>query len=143
MIHIPIKLLNDNAKMPEYANAGDAGADLFSTEGVSLPSGRRKLVKTGIAIELPYGYVGLIHPRSGLANKYGLSVVNAPGTIDSGYRGEIMVNLINLGDELVVLRAGTAIAQLVIQQVEQAAFIKNEKLKDSDRGENGHGSTGM
>ena len=143
MIHIPIKLLNENARVPEYANAGDAGADLFSTEDISLPSGRRKLVKTGIAIELPYGYVGLIHPRSGLANKHGLSVVNAPGTIDSGYRGEIMVNLINLGDELIVLRAGTAIAQLIVQQVEHAAFIKNENLKNSDRGENGHGSTGM
>lgn len=139
---IKIKKFAANAVVPQYAKHGDAGADLCSIEPVILPAGERTLVKTGIGVEIPLGYVGLVHPRSGLATK-GVSIVNAPGTIDSGYRGEIMVNLINLSNNTVVLNRGDRIAQLVIQAVEQAVFELTDELSESERGIGGHGSTGM
>ena len=107
-----------------------------------VPAHGRVLVPTGVSIALPDGYVGLVHPRSGLAHKHGITVLNTPGTVDAGYRGEIAVNLYNSTDTDFEVEVGDRIAQLVIQQVERAKFIKVERLPESDRGEGGHGSTG-
>ena len=127
-----------------YAHAGDASADLTAAEDVTLRPFERVLVPTGIAIALPAGYVGLVHPRSGLAVKQGVTVLNAPGTIDAGYRGEIKVPLINLDPEhTVVFHAGDRIAQLVIQRYVEATFVPAEVLPGSDRAERGFGSTGV
>ncbi len=132
------------AQLPAFAHDTDAGADLTSIEDISLAPGERMLVRTGLSIALPTGYVGLVHPRSGLAAKSGLSIVNAPGTIDAGYRGEILVNLINLDrSETVELPAGSRIAQLVIQQCETPTFTQTHQHDETDRGLNGHGSTGV
>lgn len=128
--------------MPSYAQPGDAGADLRSRVATVVQARGRVLVPTGVSIALPDGYVGLVHPRSGLAHKHGITVLNTPGTVDAGYRGEIAVNLYNSSDEDFAIEPGDRIAQLVIQQVERAHFIEVEKLPDSDRGEGGHGSTG-
>jgi len=129
--------------LPTYAKPGDAGADLVTTIDVTLAPGERKVVPTGISIALPAGYVALVHPRSGLALKHGVSVVNAPGTVDAGYRGEIQVILINHDPHHSVSFAqGDRIAQLVIQRVERAVFHEVERLPGSDRGEGGFGSTG-
>ncbi|GGR40616.1 hypothetical protein GCM10010197_02050 [Nocardioides luteus] len=128
---------------PAYAHPGDAGADLRTTVDVTLKPGERALVPTGIAMALPEGYVGLVHPRSGLAAKHGLSIVNAPGTVDAGYRGEVKVALVNLDPvEAIELRRGDRIAQLVIQRVEQARFVEVSELPGSVRGDGGYGSTG-
>ncbi len=129
--------------IPKYARPGDAGADLIANENVQLAPRSRKLVKTGTWIEMPDGYVGLIHPRSGLALKQGITVLNTPGTIDSGYRGEIGVILYNSTDELVELDRGTRIAQMVFQKFETADFEVVDALTDSDRGDGGFGSTGV
>lgn len=127
-----------------YAHAGDAGADLSASEEVTLRPFERKLVPTGVAIALPAGYVGLVHPRSGLASKQGVTVVNAPGTIDAGYRGEIKVALVNLDPEhTAVFHPGDRIAQLVIQRYVQAVFVPADRLPGSDRAERGFGSTGI
>ena len=127
-----------------YAVAGDAGADLRSSVDVELRPFQRALVPTGVAIALPAGYVGLVHPRSGLAVKHGVTVLNAPGTIDSGYRGEIKVPLINLDPECTVtFHPGDRIAQLVIERYVQARFIPADRLPGSDRAERGFGSTGV
>ena len=127
-----------------YAHAGDAGADLRTTEEVTLKPFQRALVPTGVAIALPAGYVALVHPRSGLAVKQGVTVPNAPGTIDAGYRGEIKVPLINLDPEhTVTFHPGDRIAQLVIQRYVEAKFIEAETLPGSDRAERGFGSTGV
>jgi len=143
-IVIPITKLHENAVIPSYAHLTDAGADLVSVEDALLQPGQRALIPTGIAISIPTGFVGLVHPRSGLAVKNGVALVNAPGTIDSGYRGEIKVCLINLDPALPVeLPAGSRIAQLVIQRVEFATFVEVTKLDDSDRGTGGFGSTGI
>lgn len=129
--------------MPAYALPGDAGADLSIAEDVELAPGQRALVGTGIAIALPTGYAGFVHPRSGLAARSGVTLVNAPGTIDSGYRGEIKVNLINLDPcTTVSLRRGDRVAQLVIQPVATALFRESPDLAESARGSGGHGSTG-
>lgn len=129
--------------MPSYAKAGDAGADLVTTSGAVIEPGERVVLGTGIAIALPIGYAGFVHPRSGLAARAGLSVVNTPGTIDSGYRGEIKVCLINHDPrEPIVLTRGDRIAQLVIQRVEHAEFVEVDDLGASDRGDGGYGSTG-
>ena len=126
-----------------YAHDGDAGADLHATVDVQLQPGERALVPTGVAIALPTGYVGLVHPRSGLAARHGITVVNAPGTVDSGYRGEILVNLVNLDpSEPFTVRVGDRIAQLVMQEYLHADFAVTDSLPGSDRGETGHGSTG-
>lgn len=127
---------------PSYAKPGDAGADLRAFEELVLLAGERALVRTGIRVAMPDGYVGLVHPRSGLAVKHGITVLNAPGTIDAGYRGEIMVPLLNTsGDDFPISR-GDRIAQLIFQKVEIARFIQVETLPESSRGETGFGSSG-
>jgi dUTP pyrophosphatase len=142
-VQVSILRLDPDLPLPSYAHPGDAGADLCAREDVVLEPGERKLVPTGIAMVLPDGYVGLVHPRSGLAHRSGLSIVNAPGTIDAGYRGEVAVCLVNLDPVTPIkLRRGDRIAQLVIQQVATAAFVEVEELPDSSRGAGGHGSTG-
>ncbi|GAA3038269.1 dUTP diphosphatase [Actinokineospora globicatena] len=129
--------------IPAYARPGDAGADLVTTSDVVIAPGERVLVGTGVAIALPAGYAGFVHPRSGLAARLGLSVVNTPGTIDAGYRGEIKVCLINHDPrEPIALRRGDRIAQLVVQRVEHAVFREVDELGSSQRGDGGYGSTG-
>jgi len=140
---VEVELLTSEAKLPSYAHFGDAGADLYSVENVIIFPGERKLIGTGIALAIPVGFVGLIHPRSGLAAKSGITVLNAPGTIDSGYRGEVKINLINHGEESFTVLAGDRIAQLVIQEVIRAKFVKAETLVSTERGTGGHGSTGV
>jgi dUTP pyrophosphatase len=143
-VTIEFKLLHELAHVPKYAHDGDAGADLVCIEDVTLAPGERLLVSTGVAIALPEGYVGLVHPRSGLANKHGIGIVNTPGTIDSGYRGELKICLINLDPtETANLPAGSRIAQLVIQEVTTADFVQVQELDDTQRSENGFGSTGI
>ena len=143
-IDVQLTLMHPLACLPHYAHHNDAGADLTSVEDVTLEPGQRALVRTGIAIALPDHLVALVHPRSGLALKYGIGMVNAPGTIDAGYRGEIKVLLINHDrHEAVTLTAGTRIAQLVIQEVVRPNFLTVEVLPESSRSENGFGSTGM
>lgn len=135
--------LLDEVALPSYAHPGDAGADLVTTQDVELGPLERKLVPTGVSIALPNGYAAFIHPRSGLAAKHGLTIVNAPGTVDAGYRGEIKVALYNSDPHTpIVLARGDRIAQLVIQQVARARFIQAERLPGSDRGEGGFGSSG-
>lgn len=138
-----LQRLDDSLPVPRYAHSWDAGADLAASEDLTLAPGERALVGTGIAIALPSGYAAFIHPRSGLALRHGLSVVNTPGTIDAGYRGEIKVCLINTDPrETIHLKRGDLIAQMVIQRVYQARFEIAEQLPSSDRGEGGYGSTG-
>lgn len=125
------------------AHAGDAGADLYAAQDVTLQPGERALVGTGIAIALPIGTVGLIHPRSGLAAKHGLTVVNSPGTIDAEYRGELKVCLLNTDlREPIEITRGMRIAQLVVQRVELVEFAEVDELEDTARGAGGYGSTG-
>jgi dUTP pyrophosphatase len=143
LTEVLIRRLDPEVPLPSYAHPGDAGVDLVTTSDVTLKPGERALVRTGIAIALQEGFAAFIHPRSGLADAHGVTTVNAPGTIDAGYRGEIQVNLVNLDrDAPVTLRRGDRIAQLVIQRVEKARFVEVETLPDSARGEGGHGSTG-
>ena len=140
---VAVRRLHPAAVLPAYAKAGDAGADLHAVGAVHLAPGERALVPTGIALALPEGWVGLVHPRSGLAARHGVTVVNAPGTVDSGYRGEILVNLVNLDPrEAFHVAVGDRVAQLVIQQVAAGAFHEVDSLPESDRGETGHGSSG-
>ena len=142
-IDILVTKLVSDAVIPTYAKPGDAGADLYSISDVILKPGERALVKTGIAIALPDGFVGLVHPRSGLALKNGISVVNTPGTIDSGYRGEIGVVLINHDlTESFSVKVGDRIAQLVIQKFETGVFKTVSELPTSERASGGYGSTG-
>lgn len=128
---------------PVYAKPGDAGCDLRSTQSLILPAGERALVKTGVRIAMPAGYVGLVHPRSGLAAKHGITVLNTPGTVDSGYRGELMVTLYNSSNEDFKIEAGDRIAQLVFQRYETARFIPVTELPESSRGDSGFGSSGV
>jgi len=142
---LPVLLqrLDPELPAPEYAHAGDAGADLYARSEVSLAPGERAVVPTGVAIALPDGYAAFAHPRSGLAARCGVALVNAPGTIDAGYRGEVQVVLVNLDPrETVVLRRGERVAQLVFQRVERARFIEVERLPGSSRGARGFGSSG-
>ncbi|GAA5116377.1 dUTP diphosphatase [Pseudonocardia adelaidensis] len=142
-VEVLITRLDPGLPAPSYARAGDAGADLHCTADVVLAPGERAMVGTGVAIALPRGYAGFVHPRSGLAARAGLSIVNAPGTVDAGYRGEILVCLINLDPrEELRLRRGDRIAQLVVQKVEHARFVEVGELPASERGAGGHGSTG-
>ncbi len=135
--------LDDALPAPAYAHPGDAGADLVARQDVTIPPQGRVTVPTGVAIALPDGYAAFVHPRSGLAARHGLTIVNAPGTVDAGYRGEIAVTLLNTDVEAPVeLRRGDRIAQLVIQRVERARFVEVEALPGSDRGEGGFGSSG-
>ena len=127
---------------PVYAKPGDAGADLKSTENYTIPAGGRQLVNTGVRIAMPDGVVGLVHPRSGLAAKHGITVLNSPGTVDAGYRGEIMVTLLNTSKESFEVARGDRIAQILFQRVERADFIAVQLLPESARGETGFGSSG-
>ena len=142
-LDVLITRLDPDVPLPAYARPGDAGADLFAAEDVDLAPGERALVRTGIAIALPQGYAGFVHPRSGLAARHGVTLVNAPGTIDAGYRGEIKVILLNTDPARAVsLRRGDRIAQLVVQRVENVTFREVPALPESARGDNGFGSTG-
>lgn len=142
-VRVSIVRLDPELPLPSYAHPGDAGADLYAREDVTLAPGERRLVPTGVALALPDGYVGLVHPRSGLAHRSGLSIVNAPGTVDAGYRGEVQVCLVNLDPATPIeLRRGDRIAQLVVQRVETATFVEADELPGSSRGAGGHGSTG-
>ncbi|WP_405165654.1 dUTP diphosphatase [Nocardia sp. NBC_01499] len=140
---IPLLRLDPGIPMPARAHHGDAGVDLCTTEDVILEPGERVLVGTGVAVALPVGTVGLIHPRSGLAAKTGLSVVNTPGTVDAGYRGEIKVCLINHDPRTPIeLRRGDRIAQLLVQRVELVDFLEVDTLDETARGAGGYGSSG-
>ena len=143
VVDVLIKRLDPGLPPPSYARPGDAGADLVTAEAVELGPGERAVVPTGLAIALPEGYAGFVHPRSGLGAKFGVTVVNAPGTIDAGYRGEIKVTLLNTDlKEPVRFARGDRIAQLVVQRVEHATFREVDALPESERGANGFGSTG-
>lgn len=143
MKEVLIKRLDPDIPLPSYAKAGDAGADLCTRIDLTLNPGERVLVPTGISIALPNGFVALVHPRSGLAIKHGISIVNTPGTVDAGYRGELQVILINHDlKESISFKKGDRIAQLVIQQVERAEFIEVQDLPGSERSTGGFGSTG-
>lgn len=138
-----IQLLDAGLPIPAYAHPGDAGADLVTRVDVEIPPHARATVPTGVAIALPDGYAAFVHPRSGLAARHGLTILNAPGTVDAGYRGEISVTLLNTDPEqTLMLRRGDRIAQLVVQQVERVRFVLVERLPGSDRGEGGFGSSG-
>lgn len=142
-VQVLITRLDPDLPLPKYAKGGDAGADIVARVDVTLAPGERALVPTGIAIALPDGFVALVHPRSGLAIKHGVTMVNAPGTVDAGYRGELQVILINHDkSESVSFKRGDRIAQLVIQRVERAEFIEVAELPGSGRGDSGFGSTG-
>ncbi len=138
-----ITRLDKDLPLPNYAKAGDAGADIYSRIDIDILPGERALVPTGFAIALPDGYAGFVHPRSGLAIKHGISLVNTPGTVDSGYRGELQVILINHDlRETFSIKRGDRIAQLVIQKVESGDFVEVDLLPESVRGDAGFGSTG-
>ena len=142
-LQVLITRLDADLPLPQYAKGGDAGADIYSRVDFTLAPGERTLVPTGIAIALPDGYVALVHPRSGLAIKHGVTMVNAPGTVDAAYRGELQCILINHDPkESVSFKRGDRIAQLVFQKVERAEFVEVEHLPGSGRGDGGFGSTG-
>ncbi len=142
-VEILIRRLDPDLPVPAYAYPGDAGADLTTAVDVDLAPGERAMVPTGIAIALPEGYAAFVHPRSGLAARCGVSIVNTPGTVDAGYRGEVKVVLVNLDPrEPVRLRRGDRVAQLVVQRVEHARFVEVDRLPESPRGDGGYGSTG-
>ena len=142
-VRVLLHRIDADLPAPAYAHPGDAGADLFTTVDVTLQPGERAMVPTGIALALPEGYVALVHPRSGLAARHGVSIVNAPGTVDAGYRGEIKVLLVNLDPATpVTLSRGDRIAQLVVQRFETASFVEVDALPESERGAGGYGSTG-
>ena len=143
LLEVQLQRLDPDLPAPSYAHPGDAGADLVTAVDITLAPGERAMVPTGVALALPDGYVGFVHPRSGLAARHGLSIVNTPGTIDAGYRGEIKVLLVNHDPvESVELRRGDRVAQLVVQRFERARFVEVEVLPESARGEGGYGSTG-
>jgi dUTP pyrophosphatase len=142
-VAVLIQRLDPGLPVPERAHPGDAGADLFAAADVELAPGQRAVVPTGVAIALPHGYAAFVHPRSGLASRYGVTIVNAPGTVDAGYRGEIRVTLLNTdADTPVRFQRGDRIAQLVVQRVEYPEFHEVERLPGSARGDGGFGSTG-
>lgn len=142
-VEVALLRLEPDLPVPAYAHPGDAGADLCSAEDLVLAPGARRLVRTGVALALPEGWAGFVHPRSGLAHRHGVTVVNAPGTIDAGFRGEVCVNLLNTDtDEPVRIARGDRIAQLVVQRVARARFRTVDALPASVRGTGGHGSTG-
>jgi dUTP pyrophosphatase len=142
-VPLHVKRLDRDVPLPSYAHDGDAGLDLCAAEDVVLAPMARAAVATGLAIAVPTGWVGLVHPRSGLALRQGLTVANAPGTIDAGYRGELKVILVNLGDEAVAIARGDRVAQLVLQEVAIADVVEVDDLDDTTRGAGGFGSTGV
>ena len=143
LVEVLLSRLDLGLPTPSYAHPGDAGADLFARQDVLLAPGERALVPTGVAIALPAGYAGFVLPRSGLATRHGITIVNAPGLIDAGYRGEILVNLVNTDTlETFTVTRGDRIAQIVIQKVSKAHFVEVVSLPGSHRGDNGHGASG-
>lgn len=143
-VDILVTRLDPDVPLPAYSHPGDAGADLVTTRDVTIQPGERALVGTGLAVALPPGFAAFVHPRSGLAHRLGISIVNTPGTIDAGYRGEIKVLLVNHDlREPAVFRRGDRIAQFVVQRVERARFHEVTKLPGSARGDGGYGSTGV
>ena len=143
MLEVQVTRLDPDVPLPGYAHPGDAGCDLVTTVDVALAPGQRALVPTGISIALPEGFAAFVHPRSGLAAHHGVSIVNSPGTIDAGYRGELKVVLINHDpDDVVRLQRLDRVAQLVVQRVEQVVWRESGQLPGSQRGTGGHGSTG-
>ena len=142
-LEIKIKKINSEAILPNYVHKGDAGMDLFSCENYILGSGERKVFGIGLKVEIPEGYEMQIRPKSGLASKYGITVLNTPGTIDSCYRGEVGVILVNHGHENYEIKKGEKIAQAVINKVEAVKIIEVEELSDTSRGGGGFGSTGL
>ena len=142
MIKVLVKRLDPSMPLPAYARAGDAGLDLQAAHDVTLAPGARALVGSGLAVAIPFGFAGLVLPRSGLARVQGVTVLNAPGLVDAGYRGELKVLLVNHGAEAVTLRRGERVAQLVLQRAEGAELIEVAELPASERGEGGFGSTG-
>ncbi len=143
-VDIRIKKLTEEAIIPQYANDGDAGLDVCSIEDIEINPGQRKFIHTGLAIEIPEGFAGFMQPRSGLAIKHGISIVNTPGLIDSGYRGELKIILINTDkSEPFHISKGDRIAQLVIQEVPHVNLIEVDDLNTSKRGEKGFGSSGI
>ena len=141
-VRVLISRLDPDLPMPCYAHPGDAGVDLHARADVLLQPGQRALVPTGVAIALPDGYAAFVHPRSGLAARHGITVLNAPGTVDAGYRGEIMVNLLNTDAQAFRIARGDRIAQLIVQAVSVAFFVEVRSLPGSHRGDNGHGASG-
>jgi dUTP pyrophosphatase len=142
-VAVAVLQLDEGLPLPAYRHPGDAGADLYAAAACEIAPGGRAVVPTGVAVALPDGYVGLVHPRSGLAARLGVTVLNAPGTIDAGYRGEIMVILVNHDPAATArIARGDRIAQLVVQRVERAHFHRVHALDETARGTGGHGSTG-
>ena len=139
---IRLKRLDPDLPVPERAHPGDAGIDLYAAEAVTLAPGERALVGTGIAVAVPEGHAGLVTPRSGLAARHGISIVNAPGVVDTGYRGEVKVSLVNLGAESFSVERGDRIAQLVVVPVSTEPVEEVDDLDATTRGEGGFGSTG-
>lgn len=137
------KRIHPDATLPAYAHASDAGMDVRSVEDLTIPAGRRALVHTGLVMELPLGYEAQVRPRSGLALKHGITVLNTPGTIDAGYRGEVGVILANFGDADFVVKKGDKIAQIVIAPVTQPEIVEVADVNETDRGAGGFGSTGV
>ncbi|MHA1662405.1 MAG: dUTP diphosphatase [Candidatus Thorarchaeota archaeon] len=142
-VQVRVKRLNPDAKIPKIAKAGDVAFDLYSVIDYEIKPGERYAVPTGIAVEIPVGYEGQVRPRSGLALKEGLTVLNTPGTIDSGSRGEVKTIIINQGDTAFKISKGMRISQLAIRPVPEVSFIEVDELSDTDRGEGGFGSTGV
>ncbi len=142
MIELPVRRLRPDAQVPTRAYAGDAGIDLAACERVELAPGERALVPTGLAVAIPAGYAGYVQPRSGLATKHGITIVNTPGLVDSGYRGELLVNLLNTdAHEPFVIEPGMRIAQLVVLAVPDVEPVEVDELPDSERGDRGFGSS--
>ena len=140
---LPVRRLDPGLPLPAYAHPGDAGADLCAAEDVELPPGGRATVGTGVAVAVPEGHAAFVHPRSGLASRHGITVVNAPGTVDAGYRGEVRVVLLNTDQrEPFTVRRGDRIAQLVVQPVTRVRILEVAELPATPRGEGGFGSTG-
>ena len=143
-VQVLVKRLDPEVPLPNYGRAGDAGADITTRVDVTIEPGERLLVPTGLSIALPFGYAAFVHPRSGLAIKHGVSMVNTPGTVDAGYRGELQIILINHDlREPISFKKGDRIAQLVIQRVEVANFVEVDELPGSERASGGFGSTGI
>jgi dUTP pyrophosphatase len=142
-VEIMVQRLDPDLDLPTYAHPGDAGADLCSAVDFVLEPGERRVVPTGVAVAVPEGYAAFVHPRSGIAARHGISIVNTPGTVDAGYRGEIKVCLVNTDrHDAVSFSRGDRIAQLVVQPVSRATFVPVAQLPDSSRGAGGYGSTG-
>ena len=141
MIDVPIRRLRPDARIPDQAYNGDAGVDLSACEHVVVRPGERAVVPTGLAVEIPSGYAGFVQPRSGLAERHGIGIVNSPGLIDSGYRGEIRVILLNTGGDAFSVEPGMRVAQLVVAPVAKVRLVEVDELASSERGTRGFGST--